>query len=99
TGLLPGSTTSHGTTPSASTTRPHCGNRIEAMSRSTNPPDSATRLPSKESREFYRPAHGQRINHPGVSPASPVNKQRPQGNPPPRDHRQRQPLLPVHAPH
>ena len=46
------------------------------MSRSTNPPDSATRLPSEESREFYRPAHGQRINHPGVSPASPVNKQR-----------------------
>jgi hypothetical protein len=45
------------------------------MSRSTNPPDSATRLPSKESRDFYRPAHGQRINHPGVSPGSPVNKQ------------------------
>src|SRR5262249_12972766 len=46
------------------------------MSRSTNPPHSATRLPSKESREFYRPAHGQRINHPGVSPRSPVNKQK-----------------------
>src|SRR5208283_3434679 len=57
-------TTSHGTTPSASATRPHRGKRTEAMSRSTNPPDSPTRLPSKESREFYRPAHGQRIHHP-----------------------------------
>jgi len=40
------------------------GNRTEAMSRSTNPSDIATRPPSKESRDFYRQAHGQRINHP-----------------------------------
>jgi hypothetical protein len=48
------------------------------MSRSTNPPDSTTRLPPEESREFYRPAHGQHINQPGVSPRSPVNKQQKQ---------------------
>jgi hypothetical protein len=64
------------------------------MSRSANPPDSTTRLPPKQSREFYRPADGQRINHPGVSPASPVNKQRPQGHPRRRHHQQRQSLLP-----
>jgi len=64
TGLPSGPITSHGTTPSASTTRPHSGNRIEGMSRSTYPPDTTTRPPRKESREFYRPAHRQRINQP-----------------------------------
>jgi hypothetical protein len=37
---------------------------------------AVTRLPSKESREFYRPARIEASTIPGVSSSSPVNKQR-----------------------